>query len=86
MEAEKMAQKFHEAYERLAPQFGYQTRTESAVPWEEVPEQNRKLMTAVCAEVMVPYLEVIRLFVEGTATSSGDGIALANAEARKLGL
>jgi hypothetical protein len=51
-EAEALAGKFHEAYERLAPQFGYTTRRESAVPWEQVPEQNRKLMTAVCGEVM----------------------------------
>lgn len=46
------AQAFHEAYERLAPSFGYETRKESAVPWEDVPENNRALMTAVCAEVV----------------------------------
>lgn len=46
------AKAFHEAYERLAPSFGYETRKESAVPWEQVPEQNRALMTAVCAEVV----------------------------------
>lgn len=28
---------------------------------------------------------VVRLFMEATATSAGDGIALANEEARKLG-
>lgn len=49
--AESCARKFHEAYERLAPSYGYETRKESAVPWEQVPERNRKLMTAVCAEV-----------------------------------
>jgi hypothetical protein len=50
--AEALAQRFHETYERLAPRFGYETRRESAVPWAEVPEQNRKLMTAVCAELL----------------------------------
>ena len=50
-QAEKDAQRFHEAYERLAPQFGYKTRDASAVPWQEVPEANRKLMVAVCREV-----------------------------------
>lgn len=51
-EAENLARRFHETYERLAPQFGYETRRESAKPWEEVPEQNRNLMIAVCAEIL----------------------------------
>jgi hypothetical protein len=48
---ESHAKAFHEAYERLAPQFGYETRKESAVPWSDVPENNRKLMIAVCREL-----------------------------------
>jgi hypothetical protein len=47
-----VARLFHEAYERLAPDFGYKTRKESAVPWEDVPEPNRSLMVAVAAEVL----------------------------------
>ena len=50
--AETLAQKFHETYERLAPSFGYKTREASAQPWAEVPEQNKKLMIAVCAEII----------------------------------
>ena len=46
------AQVLHEAYERLAPDFGYETRRESAVPWDEVPENNRRLMVAVAGEVL----------------------------------
>lgn len=49
---EQLARDFHEAYERLAPEFGYKTRKESAVPWKEVPEQNRQLMIAVAAEII----------------------------------
>ena len=49
---ELVARAFHEAYERLAPSFGYETRTESAVPWEQVPNNNRALMTAVAAVVI----------------------------------
>lgn len=49
---EQLAQRFHETYERLAPQFGYETRRASAKPWAEVPENNRQLMTAVCAEML----------------------------------
>jgi hypothetical protein len=50
--AETVARLFHESYERLAPDFGYKTRSESAVPWEEVPEPNKSLMIAVADEVM----------------------------------
>lgn len=49
--ADYIAARFHEAYERLAPDFGYDTRPESAVPWEDVPEANRLLMRAVVADV-----------------------------------
>jgi hypothetical protein len=48
----KAARAFHEAYERLAPQFSYKTREASAKPWDEVPESNRNLMIAVCAEIL----------------------------------
>jgi len=48
---EQIAQRFHAAYERLAPTFGYETRRESAVPWSDVPSSNRRLMTAVAGEV-----------------------------------
>lgn len=48
---EKMAQLFHEHYEALAPTVGYETRKESAKPWEDVPEQNKRLMIETCAHV-----------------------------------
>lgn len=40
-DAEKIASAFHAAYEALAPTAGYETRKESAVPWADVPENNR---------------------------------------------
>jgi hypothetical protein len=46
--AEELARAFHETYERLAPAYSYETRRESAVPWEQVPENNKQLMIAVC--------------------------------------
>jgi hypothetical protein len=49
---ERLAEMFHETYERLAPEHGYETREASAKPWEQVPEQNRGLMVAVAAEVL----------------------------------
>jgi hypothetical protein len=49
---EQLAQKFHETYERLAPEYGYETRKESAVPWSDVLEKNKRLMIAVCAEIL----------------------------------
>lgn len=49
---EDVARMFHETYERLAPSFGYETRKASAKPWDEVPENNRKLMIAVAGAVL----------------------------------
>lgn len=49
---EALARWFHEEYERLAPEYGYKTRKESAVPWVQVPEQNRELMIAVAGSVL----------------------------------
>lgn len=51
-EEEQLAKLFHDTYERLAPSFGYETRKESAVPWEQVPENNRKLMITVAAKII----------------------------------
>lgn len=50
---EELAEKFHEFYEATAPEFGYKTREESAKPWAEVPEQNKGLMIAACAKIML---------------------------------
>ena len=48
---EDMAKKFHETYERLAPEFGYATKKDSAVHWDYVPKENKNLMIAVCKEL-----------------------------------
>ncbi len=50
--AHVIAKAFHEAYERLAPQYRYKTQEASAVPWEDVPQQNKMLMTAVISELL----------------------------------
>jgi hypothetical protein len=50
--AETLARFFHETYEHLAPRFSYKTREASAKPWKDVPENNRKLMVAVCQRVL----------------------------------
>jgi hypothetical protein len=51
-EAERLARRFHETYEALAPAHGYKTREESAVPWDEVPATNKRLMVAVCEQLL----------------------------------
>ena len=50
--ADELAQFFHETYERLAPDHGYETREASAKPWADVPEQNKGLMIAVAEAVL----------------------------------
>ncbi len=51
-EAEALARRFHEAYELLAPSYGYATRRGSRQPWDRVPERNRRLMVAVAQELI----------------------------------
>lgn len=53
--SEQLAKLFHETYERLAPDFGYETRKASAVPWEQVPERNKRLMIAVADIIELEY-------------------------------
>lgn len=50
MSAEELAVLFHETYERLAPEFGYETKPETRKFDETSP--NGKLMIAVCAEIL----------------------------------
>jgi hypothetical protein len=50
--APAIAQAFHEAYEDLAPGFSYTTRKASAKPWDEVPENNKGLMTATVQRLL----------------------------------
>jgi hypothetical protein len=56
---EDVARRFHEVYEALAPSFGWETQNASAVPWDAVPEENRKLMIAVCQHVLPEIPEVV---------------------------
>jgi len=49
-EIRELAEKFHEAYERLAPEYGYETRPETKQFDPESP--NGKLMIAVCDELL----------------------------------
>lgn len=49
---EYIAKNFHESYERLAPEFDYKTREASAVPWEDVPDNNKNLMIAVVTDLL----------------------------------
>lgn len=55
-----LAKRFHETYERLAPSFSYQTREASAVPWEQVPTNNKHLMIAVCRELLQGGVIIVR--------------------------
>jgi len=52
VQAIEIARAFHEAYERLAPSTEYETRKESAVPWDDVPIVNRTLMANVVQELL----------------------------------
>lgn len=49
-DAEKLARLFHEAYERMAPAFGYETKEETKIFDSHTP--NGQLMIAVSYEVL----------------------------------
>lgn len=49
VDGEDLARAFHEAYERLAPQFGYETREETRQ--FDPASKNGRLMIAVCNEI-----------------------------------
>ncbi len=46
----ELAIKFHDTYERLAPEYGYVTREETRIFDPE--SQNGRLMVAVCKEIL----------------------------------
>jgi hypothetical protein len=81
--AAQLAQQFHEAYERLAPEFGYETREASAKPWSEVPENNRALMTAVCAGVLAAEQSVRQLTEVAKIAYERDALQARVAELRQ---
>jgi hypothetical protein len=41
---EQIALNFHRVYEMLAPHHGYETREASRTDWNDVPDQNKRLM------------------------------------------
>jgi hypothetical protein len=48
--AEQLAEMFHDIYERLAPEFGYTTRTDTRR--FDRGSHNGKLMIAVCDQIL----------------------------------
>lgn len=78
----QLAQWFYETYERLAPSFGYETRKDSAKPWEEVPDKNKKLMTAVCREILIDLSKAKHAPTEPAKPAEAEGISDVDAFSR----
>lgn len=49
---ERLARRFHEVYEQLAPKHGWTTQEASRVPWDQVPAHNRALMMDTIGELL----------------------------------
>lgn len=47
-----IAKAFHEVYEDLAPEFGWDTQERSRKDWAEVPPENKQLMLAVVEQLL----------------------------------
>lgn len=72
--AEKLARRFHDLYEQMAPGFGYTTREETR---QFIPESpNGKLMIAVC-EALAASPEVQALIREAEARGMNNGMLTA---------
>lgn len=50
---ERIARRFHEEYEALAPAHEWATQEASAVPWDDLPDNQRRLMVNVVANLIV---------------------------------
>ena len=50
VQAEALAREFHDVYERMAPNFGYETRQDTRQFDPETP--NGRLMIAVCGDII----------------------------------
>lgn len=79
-EADAVARMFHQAYEELAHLHGYETRPDSAVAWELVPERNKALMTATVQRLLdegVITAEAGVGDVSNTSSEAGGGVRAA---------
>ena len=63
-EIKSIAMKFHETYERLSVEYGWKSQESCQVSFEELPEENRKLMLAVVREVCTPLLNKVKELTE----------------------
>jgi hypothetical protein len=53
--SEQLAKLYQETYQRLAPSFGFQPGAGRVVPWEKLPERDRRLLTAVADMIELEY-------------------------------
>jgi hypothetical protein len=51
-EIERLARRFHDVYEQLAPQFGSKEQNKSAVAWSDLPSEKCRLMIVTVGVVM----------------------------------
>lgn len=70
---EYVAKQFHEEYEKQAPEFGYKTREASAVPWTDVPEQNKNLMISVAYSLLIRGVITVPMGFFGQSDGISDG-------------
>jgi hypothetical protein len=50
--SEWIAMAFHDASERLAPGFGWETQARAHRPWTEIPIENRRVVIAVVEDLL----------------------------------
>ena len=73
MKIEKIAELMHNIYEDKAREFGWSTQDKTRVPFNDLPESNRKTMLAV-AEVVISTIrrEAVEGFMQTIKTDAPD--------------
>lgn len=59
-DGECLAKSFHTFYEALAPLYDYETRKNSRVEWERLPENNRRLMINTAKQLLLNRVVTLR--------------------------
>lgn len=62
---EAAAKAGHDTYERLAPDYGYETRPESRIKWDDLPQAHRNLMVVAYTAGVDAYLAALQEDTDG---------------------
>lgn len=78
--SEELAKFFHDEYDKLAPRYGWRTQISTQVTFDQLPDNNRALMVAVCEQVVEEFRQERKAFNQSTT----EAMSVLGGEIRKL--